>query len=233
VRYDISYQPDRNRWYLDASWQTKAVRSPTLDELRRSRALGVDLNAEHLDCWVLDASGNPVGSPHTIPLHLDALSASTREGRLRAAIAEILRLAQTNGCRSIVIEDLDFADARQTGRETLGRGTWAPRQVVPQDRRGDAGPSFPNVLGRNGRQRRALGDRGRSRLDLQVGTAVLADPAPPHDQIVDRRHPPSRGGSGNRQTWPGRRGPATARCARSRPEDRGWRATGQAGPAAP
>jgi hypothetical protein len=67
VRYDISYRPDRNRWYLDASWQTKAVRSPTLDELRRSRALGVDLNAEHLDCWVLDASGNPVGSPHTIP----------------------------------------------------------------------------------------------------------------------------------------------------------------------
>jgi hypothetical protein len=122
VRYDISYRPDRNRWYLDASWQTKAVRSPTLDELRRSRALGVDLNAEHLDCWVLDASGNPVGSPHTIPLHLDALSASTREGRLRAAIAAILRLAQTNGCRSIVIEDLDFADARQTGRETLGRG---------------------------------------------------------------------------------------------------------------
>jgi hypothetical protein len=27
-----------------------------------------------------------------------------------------------SGCRSIVIEDLDFADARQTGRETLGRG---------------------------------------------------------------------------------------------------------------
>jgi hypothetical protein len=132
VRYDISYRPDRNRWYLDASWQTKAVRSPTLDELRRSRALGVDLNAEHLDCWVLDASGNPVGSPHTIPLHLDTLSASTRDGRLRAAIAAILRLAQTNGCRSIVIEDLDFTDARQTGRETLGRGRRARwfRQTV-------------------------------------------------------------------------------------------------------
>jgi hypothetical protein len=122
VRYDISYQPSRNRWYLDASWQTKAIQTPALDELRRSRALGVDLNAEHLACWVLDSSGNPVGRPHTVPLYLDALSASTRDGRLRAAIAALLRLARMNGCRSIVVEDLDFTDARQTGRETLGRG---------------------------------------------------------------------------------------------------------------
>jgi hypothetical protein len=122
VRYDISYQPGRNRWYLDASWQTKATQPPAPDELRRSRALGVDLNADHLACWVLDSSGNPVGRPHTIPLYLDALSTSTRDGRLRVAIAALLRLARTNGCRSIVVEDLDFTDARLTGRETLGRG---------------------------------------------------------------------------------------------------------------
>lgn len=127
VRYDISYRPDRNRWYLDASWQTKAARPPALDELRRSRALGVDLNAEHLACWVLDSSGNPIGTPHTISLQLDALSASTRDGRLRSAIAALLRLARTNGCRSIVIEDLDFTGARQSGRETLGRGRRARR----------------------------------------------------------------------------------------------------------
>jgi hypothetical protein len=65
VRYDISYQPNRNRWYLDASWQTRGIRPPSLDELRRSRALGVDLNADHLACWVLDSSGNP--SVHRIP----------------------------------------------------------------------------------------------------------------------------------------------------------------------
>ena len=122
VRYDISYQPNRNRWYLDASWQTREIRPPSLDELRRSRALGVDLNADHLACWVLDSSGNPVGPPHTVPLRLNALSASTRDGRLREAIAAILRLARMNECRSIVIENLDFTDARQTGRETLGRG---------------------------------------------------------------------------------------------------------------
>jgi hypothetical protein len=63
VRYDISYEPSRNRWYLDASWQTEAVQPPPLDELRRSQALGVDLNAEHLACWVLDSSGNRLDSP--------------------------------------------------------------------------------------------------------------------------------------------------------------------------
>jgi hypothetical protein len=122
VRYDISFQPDQNRWYVDASWQAEAMRPPTLAELRQSRTIGVDLNAEHLACWVVDAFGNPVGPPHTIPLVLDALPASIRDGRLRAAITTILRLARRNGCRAIVIEDLDLTDARQTGRETFGHG---------------------------------------------------------------------------------------------------------------
>jgi hypothetical protein len=75
-----------------------------------------------VDAWVLDASGNPVGPPHTIPLDLDGLPASTRDGRLRAAIAAALRLATASGCQSLVVENLNFADARHTGRETLGRG---------------------------------------------------------------------------------------------------------------
>jgi hypothetical protein len=89
--------------------------------LRQGRALGIDLNAHHVDAWVLDASGNPVGPPHTIPLDLDGLPASTRNGRLRAAIAAALRLAIASGCRSLIVENLNFADARHTGRETLGR----------------------------------------------------------------------------------------------------------------
>src|SRR6266498_1304966 len=48
--------------------------------------------------------------------------ASTRNGRLRAAVAAIIRLARAGQCRSIMVEDLDFADTRQTGRGTLGRG---------------------------------------------------------------------------------------------------------------
>jgi hypothetical protein len=99
-----------------------AVTPPSLEQLRHDRALAVDLNAGHLDAWVLDASGNPIGPPHTTPLDLDGLPASTRDGRLRAAITSVLRLATERGCRAILVENLDFADARQTGRETLGRG---------------------------------------------------------------------------------------------------------------
>ena len=64
VRYDLSFDPvRRGRCYLDASWRLPARPVPSLEELREHRALGVDLNAEHLDCWVLDPAGNPVGAP--------------------------------------------------------------------------------------------------------------------------------------------------------------------------
>jgi hypothetical protein len=127
VRSDITLDPAKGRWYLHASWRLPAVAQPSLQELRGHRAVGVDLNADHLDAWVLDASGNPVGPPHTIPLDLDGQPASCRDGRLRAAISTILRLATERGCRSILVENLDFADARHSGRETLGRGSAGKR----------------------------------------------------------------------------------------------------------
>jgi hypothetical protein len=122
VRYDLWLDSARNRWYVDASWRLPARAVPSLEEVRQHRALGVDLNAGHLDCWVLDSSGNPVDAPSTIGLDLDGQSGSTRDGRLRDAVAAIIRRATTHGCRSIMVEDLDFADARQIGRETMGRG---------------------------------------------------------------------------------------------------------------
>jgi hypothetical protein len=127
VRYDLWWDPARGRWYADASWRLAARPVPSLEELRRQRAFAVDLNAGHLDGWVLDPSGNPLGGPHTIPLVLEGLPASTRDGRLRAAVAEVVHLAMAADCRCIVVEDLDFADARQAGRETLGRGTRGKR----------------------------------------------------------------------------------------------------------
>jgi hypothetical protein len=122
VRYDITYDPARGRWYVDASWRLVARSMPSLEELRQDSTLGVDLNAYQLDCWVLDSSGNPIDTPHTIPLGLAGQPASTRDGRLRQAVAAVIQLATTNGCRSVTVENLDFADVRQTGRETLGRG---------------------------------------------------------------------------------------------------------------
>lgn len=121
VRYDITLDPDRGRWYLDASW-TSAPEAPALDELRRHPTLGVDLNADHLACWVVDPAGNPVGSPKVVPLHLAGLSSGTRDGHLRDAIVAVLRVARMSGCRSVSIENLGFTEARAAGRETMGRG---------------------------------------------------------------------------------------------------------------
>jgi hypothetical protein len=122
VRYDVSFGTAKNRWSLDASWKLSSVTPPSLEELRQHQTFNVDLNAGHLAGWVLDPCGNPVDTPHTVPLDLDRQPASTRDGRLRAAVATVIRLAKAAGCCSITVENLDFADARQVGRETLGRG---------------------------------------------------------------------------------------------------------------
>jgi hypothetical protein len=122
VRYDISYDSDRDRWYLDASWHTGPEPVPDLADLRAGPVLGVDLNDGHLAVCVLDASGNPLGEPASIDVITAGLAASRRDGRVRAAITALLDYAGQHNCSAIVIENLDFADARATGRETLGRG---------------------------------------------------------------------------------------------------------------
>jgi hypothetical protein len=152
VRYDLFLDPAKGRWYAAASWRLPTRQVPSLEELRQDRAVAVDLNVGHLDAWVLDPCGNPVGEPATIALDLDGLPASTRDGRLRAVVAAIIRLARAGGCRSIMVEDLDFADARQTGRETLGRGA--------------RGKAFRRVV---------AGMPTRAFRDLLVGMAANAD----------------------------------------------------------
>ena len=122
VRYDIIYAADRDRWYLDASWKTTPEPAHDIEELRAGRALGVDLNDGHLAACVLDASGNPIGEPVSIDVVTAGLRASRRDGRVRAAITALLDHAEQHTCSAIVIENLDFADARAIGRETLGRG---------------------------------------------------------------------------------------------------------------
>jgi IS605 OrfB family transposase len=164
VRYDIAFDPGRRRWYLDASWGMQPKR-PGLVELRQSPVLAVDLNAGHLAAWVLDQSGNPVGEPTTIPLELTALSAMTRDGRLRAAVSTLIHAAHAAGARAIVIEDLDFAQARAEGRERAGR----------RPSRGTAGRRFRRAVAGipTGRFRDRL-----AQMAFNAGLAVVAvDPA--------------------------------------------------------
>jgi len=88
----------------------------------------IDLNAGHVAAMVVDPSGNPIGQPITVPLDLVGLLASTRDGHLRQAVSELILVANENDCRAIVIEDLDFKDARELGREHRGhRPSWGRR----------------------------------------------------------------------------------------------------------
>ncbi len=123
VRYDIVCDPARDRWYLDASWSADKTVLPSPEEIRASggNLLAVDLNADHLAACVLDPHGNPVGEPYTIPLELTGPT-STRDGRLRQAVTRLIAITQEHHCTAVVVENLGFADARATGRETMGRG---------------------------------------------------------------------------------------------------------------
>ena len=120
VRYDITCDPVRDRWYIDASWKTSPAPAAALDELRAYPVVAVDVNVGHLAVAVVTTDGNILRTPATVPLDLAAVPAATRDGRLRAAISTLLATAGEHGARAIVIEDLDFAEARSQGRERRG-----------------------------------------------------------------------------------------------------------------
>jgi hypothetical protein len=120
IRYDISTDPASGRWYLDGSWKAAVAPTTPLDELRRNPVVSVDVNAGHLAVAVIAADGNVLGTPATVPLDLDGLSAATRDGRLRAAVSGLIATARRHRARAVVIEDLDFAEARAEGRERHG-----------------------------------------------------------------------------------------------------------------
>jgi hypothetical protein len=120
IRYDISHDPASGRWYIDGSWKAAPVPAASLDVLQATPVVAVDVNAGHLAAAVVTADGNIVGTPATIGLDLAGLPATVRDGRLRAAISILLAIAKQHGARAVVIEDLDFAEARSEGRERHG-----------------------------------------------------------------------------------------------------------------
>ena len=133
--------------------------------MRAAPVLAVDLNHGHLDAWTVTPDGNPAGPPVTIPLVLAGLPASQRDGRLRAAISELTRIARQHSCRAVVIEDLDFAGAREQGRERHGS----------RPSRGRRGRSFRQIVA--GLPTRKFRDR-LTQMAANAGVAVIAaDPA--------------------------------------------------------
>jgi IS605 OrfB family transposase len=127
VSYTITRRPGRAGRYLTASW---AVTPETvggshglgdLDARGRGQVVGIDLNAGHLAVRRLDAHGNPVGAGARIDIDLTGKSAR-RDAQVRHAITRLIHYTLRHRIATIAVEDLDFVDARTTGRETMGRG---------------------------------------------------------------------------------------------------------------
>ncbi|KAK1186246.1 IS200/IS605 family element transposase accessory protein TnpB [Streptomyces sp. NBS 14/10] len=117
VAYRIHYDVGRGRWYLTASWQTPPVETVPLEAARAGGLVGVDMNADHLAAWRLDAHGNPVGNPRRFDYDLTG-SAPHRDAQVRHALIRLLHWAGRHHL-AIAIEDLDFR--AETTREKHGR----------------------------------------------------------------------------------------------------------------
>jgi IS605 OrfB family transposase len=127
VSYAMTRRPGRAGVYLTAAWTAKPETPSTGPETpdRGLRAagpvMGVDLNDGHLAVRRLDPHGNPVGRPERIEFSLTG-SAAHRDAQVRHAITRLIRHTQRHRIAAIAVEDLNFADARAIGRETMGRG---------------------------------------------------------------------------------------------------------------
>ena len=140
VRYDITCDPARDRWYVDASWKTLPAPAAPLDELRRQARWwrSTSTPGTSPSRWsrpTATSSALPPRSAWTWPGCLPSI----RDGRLRAAISSLIATAKQYGARAIVIEDLDFAEARSEGRERHGN----------RPSRGQRGRAFRRLVGRH------------------------------------------------------------------------------------
>ncbi len=133
VAYAITRRPGRGGRYLTAAWactpttsDTMCAPNPAGDPRADGPVVGVDLNDGHLAVRRLDEHGNPVGRPERINVDLSGPSAR-RDAQVRHAITRVLHYTERHGIGAIAVEDLDFADARTIGRETMGRGARGKR----------------------------------------------------------------------------------------------------------
>ncbi|WP_131828857.1 transposase [Mycolicibacterium conceptionense] len=139
ISYTLTRRPGRAGVYVTGSWAlpalpywagrddgTTAGTAAGDDVYAEGPVVGVDLNDGHLAVRRLDAHGNPVGAAKRIDIDLTGAS-TRRDARVRHAITRLLHYTRRYGITTIAVENLTFADARATGRETMGRGTRGKR----------------------------------------------------------------------------------------------------------
>lgn len=134
ISYTITRKAGRAGVYLTGAWSIPALPywteredcDPAGDVVVAGPVVGVDLNDGHLAARRLDKYGNPVGAAERIDIDLTG-SASRRDAQVRHAITQLVHYTRRHNITTIAVEDLNFADARTTGRETMGRGARGKR----------------------------------------------------------------------------------------------------------
>jgi hypothetical protein len=228
VAYTITRRPGRAGRYLSASWAVPSLPywvgkegcGAGDDVHTTGPVVGVDLNDGHLAVRRLDAHGNPAGPAGRIDFDIAGTSAR-RDAQVRHAITCLIRYTQRHHITAIAVEDLNFADARATGRETMGRGARGKRF-----RKTVSG--IPTAVFR----RRLAGTADRAGIQLfavnPAYSSVWGDAhwRLPYPNVT--RHQAAATVIGRRAQ--GFRARRRKGVTHPRPEDRGVRSTDQAGP---
>lgn len=134
ISYTLTRRPGRAGAYLTGAWAIPALPhwagradvTAGQDVYAAGPVVGVDLNDGHLALRRLDEYGNPAGAPGRIDIDLTG-STARRDAQVRHAITQLIHYTRRHDINVIAVEDLNFADARATGRETMGRGTRGKR----------------------------------------------------------------------------------------------------------
>ena len=120
ISYTFSYDPDKQAWYLSASWTfpepSEPVEIPTA-----AKTVGIDLNSDHLAAFIVDEHGNPTGRPQTFEL-LEEGTSEQRRGRLRESVDAALKWAVSQGAQVVATEKLDFSRSKALGKQIYRRG---------------------------------------------------------------------------------------------------------------
>jgi IS605 OrfB family transposase len=227
VSYAITRSPGRAGRTLTAKWSRAPWTGDGLcssdphGEIRAQGAVvGVDLNDRHLAVRHVDQHGNPVGRPHRIDLDLTG-SSDRRDAQVRHVITRLIHYAIGRGVDAIAVEDLNFADARTVGRETMGRGERGKRFR-------NSGTGIPTAVFRN----RLAAQTERHGISLYAVnpayTSVWGEQhwRTPYENVT--RHAAAATVIGRRAQ--GHKARRRKGVTRTRPEDRVVRATDQATP---
>jgi IS605 OrfB family transposase len=227
VSYTITRKPRRAGRYLTAAWacppttfETVCLQNPVGHVRVRGPVVAVDVNDGHLAVRRLDEHGNPFDRPHRIEFDLSGSSAR-RDAQVRHAITQLIRYAKRHNISAIAVEDLDFADARSIGRETMGRGSRGKRF-----RRAVAG--IPTAVFRNRLAAQTYRHGIRLYAVNPAYTSVWGDQhwRTPYENVT--RHEAAATVIGRRAQ--GHKARRRKGVTRTRPEDRVVRATDQAAP---